>query len=107
MRPGRGNFAVVVHEKSLFCGILIGSKSLFCFVHSHQMITCKLGFEVYDAPRRSLLNQAAAEDAARAAVHESSDTVHSQKAQFQAPPDNPATGGTYHSREREAVLARK
>ena len=49
-------------------------------------------FEIYAAHRRSLLQQAAAEDAARTAVHESSDTVRSRKAPCQAPPDNRETG---------------
>ena len=42
-----------------------------------------------------MLQQAAAEDAVRAAVLESSDTVRSRKAQCHAPPDNPETGDTY------------
>ena len=55
------------------------------------LIECN--FEICAA--HSLL-QAAAEDAARAAVHESSDTVRSRKARCQTPPDNPETENTYH-----------
>ena len=66
-------------------------------------IACKS--EIYAAQCRSLLQEeAAAEDASRAAVHvESCDTMCSRKAQCQAPPDNPETGDMYEritSRER-------
>ena len=72
---------------------------------SVALIACT--FELYAAHRRSLLQEAAAEDASRAAVHvESSDTVRSRKAQCQAPPDNPETGDTI-TVEEEAALARK
>ena len=56
----------------------------------------------HTAHGRSLLQEAAAaEDASRAAVHvECSDTLRLQKAQRQAPPDNPETGDTYRSRGR-------
>ena len=59
----------------------------------------------HTAHGRSLLQEAAAaEDASRAAVHvESSDTMHSQKAQCLAPPDNPETGDAYHSRGRSCA----
>ena len=42
------------------------------------------------------------------AVHvESSDTMRSRKAQFQAPPDNPETGDTYHSGESRSCAVEK
>ena len=68
-----------------------------------QSIACN--FEIYSAHRRSLLQEvAAAEDASRAAVHvESFDAMRSPKAQCQAPPDNPETGDTYRSRERNCT----
>ena len=79
-----GNFAVVGHQKSLFSGALIGPNSFFCFT----LIACI--FELCAAHRRSLLlQQAAAQDAARTAVHESSGAVCSRKAQCQALPENP------------------
>ena len=54
-------------QKSLFSGALIGPNSLFCFT----LIACN--FEFCAAHRRSLLLQeAAAQDASRTAVHESS-----------------------------------
>ena len=93
-----GNFAVVGREKTLFSGVLNGPKSLFCFT----IIACN--FENCTAHRRSLMQQAATEDAAHAAVaHESSDTVRSRKAPCQAPPDNLEIGDTYHSRERSCA----
>ena len=70
------------------------------FVHP---IACS--FDMYAAHRHSLLQDAtAAEDASRAAVHhESSNTMHSRKAQCQAPSDKPETEDTYHSRERSCA----
>ena len=95
---GRGNFAVLWGaKKSFFSGVLIGPKSLYCFT----LIACN--FDIYAAHRRSLLQHAAVEDAARAAVRESSDTVHSREAQRQAAPDNPETTGTYHRRGRRCA----
>ena len=89
-------------QKSLFSGALIGQNSLFCFT----LIACN--FEICAAHRRSLLllQQAAAQDAARTAVHESSGAVRSRKAQWQALPGNPETGDTYHtsSSREEAAL---
>ena len=103
--PGRGNFAVVGRRKSLFSRSLIGPNSLFCFT----LIACK--FENCATHRRSLLlQQAAAQDAARIAVHKSCGAVRSWKAQCQGPPDNPETGDTYHTSsrvEKEAALAKK
>ena len=46
------------------------------------------------------MQRKAAEDAARSAVRESSDTVRSRRAQCQAVPDNPETGGTVTRRGR-------
>ena len=93
-------------QKSLFSGALIGQNSLFCFT----LIACN--FEICAAHRRSLLllQQAAAQDAARTAVHESSGAVRSRKAQWQALPGNPETGDTYHtssSREEAAICGEK
>ena len=72
-------------------------------------IACKS--EIYAAQCRSLLQEeAAAEDASRAAVHvESCDTMCSRKDQCQAPPDNPETDDTYeyHSRERRSCAGQK
>ena len=64
----------------------------------------------HNAHRRSVLQEAAAEDASRSAVHvESSDTMRSRNAQCQAPPDNPETEDTYdyHSRERRSCAGQK
>ena len=82
---GRGNFAVVGRQKSLFLGALIGPKSLFFFT----LIVCN--FEFYAA---RCCNKAA-EDTPRAHQHESSDTVRSRKARCQELPDNPETRDTY------------
>ena len=42
------------------------------------------------------------------AVHvESSDTMRSRRAQCEAPPDNPETGDTYHSRENRSCAGEK
>ena len=82
----RGNFAVVGRQQSLFPGALIGPKLLFFFA----LIACN--FEIFAA--RCLLQQSSRRHAARAAAHESSDTVRSRKAQCQALPDNPETGHT-------------
>ena len=84
---GKGNFP----RKSFFYGIT-GSKLLYCY----PVVACN--FHVYAAHRRSLLQQRAAGDAARVAVNESSDTVRSRNTQCQAPPNNPETEYTYHSR---------
>ena len=97
---GRGNITVG-RQKSLFSDALIGPNSLFCFA----LIACN--FEICAAHRRSLLlQQAAAQDAARTATHESSGAVRSRKARCQARPDNPETGDTYRtssSRERSCA----
>ena len=62
----------------------------------------------HNAHRRSVLQEAAAEDASRSAVHvESSDTMRSRNAQCQAPPDNPETGDAYHSRESRSYAGQK
>ena len=66
-----------------------------------RLTACNFNF--FAAHRRSLLQQAAAEDSTRSAVHESSDAVRSRKAQCEAPPDNRETGGTYHSRGRSCA----
>ena len=86
-----------VRHAAGFLGVLIGTKSLFCF----RSIAWNLKVMPNTAHRGSLLKEAgAAEDASRAAVHvESSDTMRSRKAQCQAPPDNPETGDTCRSRE--------
>ena len=68
---------------------MIGPKSLLCCA----LIACT--FELYAANCPSLLQHAA--DAARAAVPDSYDIVRSQKAQREAPPDNPETRYTYNS----------
>ena len=90
---------------SLFAGVLTVLNSLVCFTLIAR------NFETCAAHRRSLLlQQAAAQDAARTAVHESSGAVRSRKAQCQVLPDNPETGGTYDtssSRERRCAVARK
>ena len=59
---GRGNFAVVARQKSVFPGALIGPKSLFCFT----LIACN--FEMYAA---RCCNRASAEDTPRAQQHTS------------------------------------
>ena len=88
---GRGNFAVVGRQKSSCSGAVIGPNSLFCFT----LIACN--FEICAEHRRLLLlQQAAAQDAARTAVHESSGAVRSRKGQCQALPDNPETGDISH-----------
>ena len=79
-------------------------KIVLCFAPLHENLEFWL-------QRRSLLQAAAeaaaaaaAKDASRAAVHvESSDVMRSRKAQCQAPPDNPETGDTYHSREKSCA----
>ena len=70
-------------------------------------IACKS--EIYAAQCRSLLQEeAAAEDASRAAVHvESCDTMCSRKAQCQAPPGNTQNEDTYHSRKRSYAAEQK
>ena len=101
---GRGNFAVVGRQKSFFSGALIGPNSLFCFA----LVACNV--ENFAAHRRSLLlQQAAAQDAARTAAHKFSGGVRSPKAQCAALPDNPETRDTYHtsSSERSCAVARK
>ena len=41
-------------------------------------------------------------------VHvESSDTMRSRRAQYEAPPNNPETGYTYHSRENRSCAGEK
>ena len=82
-----------VRRAAGFSGVLIGTKSLFCF----RSIAWNLKVMPNTAHRGSLLKEAgAAEDASRAAVHvESSDTMRSRKAQCQAPPDKPETRDTY------------
>ena len=59
-------------------------------------------FQTYAAHRRPL-PQAATQNAARAGVHESGDTVCSRKAQCQAPLDNPETTDVDHSKERSCA----
>ena len=72
-----------------FSGALIGIEYFFGLLSKHVFLKFV-----------PLLQRKAAEDAARSAVHESSDTVRSRKAQCQAVPDNPETGGTVTRRGR-------
>ena len=83
-----------------FSGVLIGTKSLFCFAPLYEI----LKIMPHTAHRRSLLREAAAAQDASCAVHvESSDNMRSRKVQSQAPPDNPETGDTCHSRQRSCA----
>ena len=93
----------------LFC-VLIGTKTLFCF---RSMLHVILKVMPHTAHRRSLLSAARSSNSRRhlacsSTVHvESSDTMCSRKAQCQAPPDNPETGDTYHSRESRSCAGEK
>ena len=92
-----------------FFRVLIGTKSLFCF---RSILHVSLKVMPHTAHRSSLLSAARSSIRRRLArsstVHvESSDTMRSRKAQCQAPPDNPETGDTYHSRERRSCAGEK
>ena len=58
-------------------------------------------YELYTAHLSPLLQKAS--DAARAAVHEPSDTLCSQKAQCEAAPDNPESGDITQYRGRRCA----
>ena len=88
------NFTVVGREKSTFSGVLIGPKSLFCFTPLNAILKMMPHTAASCCKKQQ-------QQASRAAAHvESSDTMHSRKAQCQAPPYNPETADAYHSRER-------
>ena len=83
-------------------GVLIGTKSFFCFRSILRVLSKVMS---HTAHRLFLLSAARSSSirihlARSSAVHvKSSDTMRPRKAQCQAPPDNPETGDTYHSRE--------
>ena len=90
--------------------VLIGAKWFFCF---RSMLHVILKVILHTAHRRSLLSAVRSSSSRRhlarsSTVHvESSDTMRSRKAQCQAPPDNPETGDTYHSRESRSCAGEK
>ena len=90
--------------------VLIGTKSFFCF---RSILHVILKVMPHTAHRRSLLSAARSSSSRRhlarsSTVHvESCDTMRSRKAQCQAPPDNPETGDTYHSRESRRCAGEK
>ena len=93
-----------------FFRVLIGTKSFFCFRSILHVILKVMPHAVH---RRSVLSAARSSSirkhlARSSTVHvESSDTMRSRKAQYQAPSDNPETGDTYHSRESRSCAGGK
>ena len=92
-----------------FFRVLVGTKSFFCFrSRLHEILKVM----PHTAHRRSVLSAGSSSSRRHLArsntVHvESSDTIRSRKVQCQAPPDNPETGDTYHSRESRSCAGEK
>ena len=93
-----------------FFRVLNSTKSFFCF---RSILHENLKVMPHTAHRLSLLSATRSSSIRRhlarsSTAHvESSDTMRSRKAQCQAPPDNPETGDTYHSRERTSCAGEK
>ena len=85
-------------------------KKFFCF---RSILHVILKVMPHTAHRLSLLSATRSSSirkhlARSSTVHvESSDTMRSRKAPCQAPPDNPETGDTYHSRESRSCAGEK
>ena len=93
-----------------FFRVLIGTKSFFCF---RSILHVILNVMSHTAHCLSLLSATRSSSIRRhlarsSTVHvESYDTMRSRKAQYQATPDNPETGDTYHSRESRSCAGEK
>ena len=93
-----------------FFRVLIDTKSFCCF---RSILHVILKVMPHTAHRRSLLSAARSSSIRRhlarsSTVHvESSDTMRSRKGQCQAPPGNPETGDTYHSRESRSCAGER
>ena len=93
----------------------VGCGEIFSCSDWHKVVLLYVILKVmpHNAHRRSLLSAARSSSSRRhlarsSTVHvESSDTMRSRKAQCQAPPDNPETGDTYHSRESRSCAGEK
>ena len=111
---------VSVHKRMILMWVFFGCGGILSCSDWHNIflwfplqIACNLKIMRHTAHRRSLLSAAGSSSIRRhltrsSTVHvDSSDNIRSCRAQCQAPPDNPETADSYHSRENRSRAGEK